>query len=66
MAGLQLEVKMNAVFSFLIVGISAVGIWIVAGMIAAGSPWTWTLMGLVTVVVGSISRYQAIRDVKLA
>jgi 4-hydroxybenzoate polyprenyltransferase len=67
MAALQLEVKMNAVFSFLIsVGISAFGIWIVAGMVAAGSPWTWTLMGLVTVVVGSISLYQAIRDVKLA
>jgi hypothetical protein len=66
MAALQLEVKMNAVFSFLIsVGIGAFGIWIVAGMIAAGSP-TWTLMGLVTVIVGSISLYQAIRDVNLA
>ena len=58
---------MDAAFSFLIsVGIIAFSIWIVAGMIAAGSPWAWTLMGLVTVIVGSISLYQAIRDVKLA
>jgi hypothetical protein len=58
---------MDAAFSFLIsVGIIAFGIWIVAGTIAAGSALAWTLMGLLTVIVGSISLYQAIRDVKIA
>ena len=58
---------MDAAFSFLIsVGIIAFGIWIVAGSIAAGSALAWTLMGLLTVIVGSISLYQAIRDVKIA
>ena len=58
---------MNAAFSFLIsVGILALGIWIVAGSIAAGSPLAWTLMGLLTVIVGSISLYQTIGDVKIA
>jgi len=61
-----MEVIMNDAFSFLIsVGIVAFGIWIVAGSIAAGSP-SWTLMGLLTVIVGSISLYQATRDVKIA
>jgi hypothetical protein len=54
-----MEANMNAAFSFLIsIGIVAFGIWIVAGAIAAGSPLTWTLMGLLTVIVGSISLYQ--------
>jgi len=53
---------MDAAFSFLIsVGIIAFGIWIVAGTIAAGSPLAWALMGLLTVIVGSISLYQATR-----
>jgi hypothetical protein len=42
------------------------GIWIVAGSIAAGSPLGWTLMGLLAVIVGSISLYDAVRDVKIA
>jgi hypothetical protein len=58
---------MNDAFSFLIsVGIIAFGIWIVAGTIAAGSPLAWTLMGLLTVIVGLISLYLATRDVKIA
>ena len=58
---------MNAVFSFLIsMGIIAFGIWIVAGTLAAGSPMAWALMGLLTVIVGSISLYQAVCDVKTA
>jgi hypothetical protein len=62
-----MEVIMNAAFSFLIsVGILALGIWIVAGSIAAGSPLGWTLMGLLAVIVGSISLYDAVRDVKIA
>jgi hypothetical protein len=62
-----MEVNMDAAFSFLIsVGIIAFSIWIVAGTIAAGSPLAWTLMGLFTVTVGSISLYQAIGDAKIA
>jgi hypothetical protein len=62
-----MEVIMNAAFSFLIsVGILALGIWIVAGSIAAGSPLGWTLLGLLAVIVGSISLYEAVRDVKIA
>jgi hypothetical protein len=64
---LEWEVIMDAAFSFLIsVGIIAFGIWIVAGTIAAGSPLAWALMGLLTVIVGSISLYQATRAVKIA
>ena len=58
---------MDAAFSFLIsIGIVAFGVWIVAGSIAAVSPLAWPLMGLLTVIVGSISLYQATRDVKIA
>jgi hypothetical protein len=61
------EANMNAVFSFLIsMGIIAFGIWIVAGTLAAGSPVAWALMGLLTVIVGSISLYQAVCEVKTA
>ncbi len=67
LGAIGMEVNMDAAFSFLIsVGIIAFGIWIVAGTIAAGSPLAWTLMGLLTVIVGSISLYQAIGDVKIA
>jgi hypothetical protein len=53
---------MDTTLSFLIsAGIIAFGVWIVAGTIAAGSPLTWTLMGLLPVVVGLISLYQAVR-----
>jgi hypothetical protein len=62
-----MEVKMDAAFSFLIsVGIIAFSIWIVAGTIAASSSLAWTLMGLFTVTLGSISLYQAIGDIKTA
>jgi uncharacterized membrane protein YjjP (DUF1212 family) len=61
------EANMNAAFSFLIsIGIIAFGIWIVAGTIAASSPLAWALMGLLTVIVGSISLYQATRDLEIA
>jgi hypothetical protein len=53
---------MDTVVSYLIsVGIIAFGVWIVAGTIAAGSPLAWTLMGLLPVIVDSISLYQATR-----
>jgi hypothetical protein len=63
-----MEVIMNDAVSFLIsIGILAFGIWIAAGTIAAaGSPLGWTLMGILTVIVGSISLYTAIRDFKIA
>jgi hypothetical protein len=62
-----MEVIMNAAFSLSIsVGILALGVWIVAGTIAAGSPLGWMLLGLLTVIVGSISLYEAIREVKIA
>jgi hypothetical protein len=64
---LEWEVIMDAAFSFLIsIGIIAFGIWIVAGTIAAGSPLAWALMGLLTAIVGSVSLYQATRDLKIA
>jgi hypothetical protein len=62
-----MEVIMDAAFSFLIsIGIIAFGVWIVAGAIAACSPLAWALMGLLTAIVGSISLYQATRDLKIA
>jgi hypothetical protein len=62
-----MEANMNAAFSFPIpIGIMAFGIWIAAGTIAVGSPLAWALMGLLTVIVGSISLYQATRDLKIA
>ena len=56
---------MDTVLSFLIsAGIIAFGIWIVAGTIAAGAPLTWIFMGLLPVLVGSVSLYEAARDAK--
>jgi hypothetical protein len=58
-----MEAKMDAAFPFLIsIGIIAFCVWIVAATIATGS----ALLGLPTVLVGSISLYQATRDFKLA
>jgi hypothetical protein len=62
-----MEVIMDAAFSFLIsIGIIAFGVWIIASSIAAVSPLAWELMGLLTAIVGSISLYQATRDLKIA
>ena len=58
---------MNDAFSFSIsLGIIAFGIWIAAGTIGAGSHLAWMLMGLLPVIVGTISLYLAIRDFKVA
>jgi hypothetical protein len=58
---------MDGVFSFLIsVGIIAFGIWIAAATIGSGSPLAWTLLGLPTAIVGSISLYLATRDARIA
>ena len=62
-----MEANMNAAFSFQIsIGIIAFGIWIAAGTIGGSSPLVWALMGLLTAIVGSISLYQAICDLKIA
>ena len=58
---------MNDAFSFSIsIGIIAFGIWIAAGTIGAGSPLAWMLMGLLPVIVGTISLYLAVRDARVA
>jgi hypothetical protein len=56
---------MDTVPSLLIsVGIIAFGVWIVASTLAAGSPLAWTLMGLLTVIVGLISLYGSVREAR--
>jgi hypothetical protein len=56
---------MDTVLSLLIsVGIIAFGVWIVARALAAGSPLAWTLMGLLTVIVGLISLYGSVREAR--
>jgi len=56
---------MDRVLSFLIsVGIIAFGVWVVAGTIAAGWPLA-ALMGLLPVIVGSLSLYGAIWEARL-
>ena len=58
---------MNNVCSFSIsLGIIAFGIWIAAGTIGAGSHLAWVLIGLLPVIVGSISLYLAIREIRVA
>jgi len=58
---------MNDAFSLSIsVVIIAFGIWIAAGTIGAGSPLAWMLLGLLPVIVGTISLYLAIGEVKVA
>jgi hypothetical protein len=53
---------MDRALSFLIsAGIAAFGVWIIAYTIASGSPLVWTLLGILPVVIGLISLYQAIR-----
>ena len=54
---------MDTVLSFLIsLGIAAFGVWVVAGTIAAG--WPWTLMGLLAVIVGLLSLYGEVLEAK--
>ena len=56
---------MNAVLSFLIsAGIAAFGVWIIVH--TSGSPIGWTLMGILPIIVGSISLYRAIGEARLA
>jgi hypothetical protein len=56
---------MDTVLSLLIsVGIIAFAVRIVAGALAAGSPLAWTVMGLLTAIVGLISLYGAVREAR--
>jgi hypothetical protein len=58
---------MNDAFSFSIsIGIIAFGIWIAAGTVGAGSPLAWMLIGLLPAIVGTISLYLAVREVRVA
>ncbi len=58
---------MNDAFSFSIsIGIIAFGIWIASGTIGAGSHLAWMLIGLLPVIMGSISHYPVIREVRVA
>jgi hypothetical protein len=60
-------VMMNDALAFSIsVGIIAFGICVAAGTIGAGPHLIWTLLGLLTVIVGSTSLCLAIRDVRVA
>jgi hypothetical protein len=54
---------MDRALSFLIsAGIAPFGVWIIAYTIASGSSLAWTLMGILPIVVGLISLYQANRS----
>jgi hypothetical protein len=56
---------MNAVLSFLIsAGIIAFGLWATTCSIEAGSSLGFTLMGILPVVIGSLSLYGAICEAK--
>jgi hypothetical protein len=56
---------MDRALSFLIsAGIAAFGVWIIAYTMASESPFGWTLMGSLPIIVGSISLYQAIGEAR--
>jgi hypothetical protein len=56
---------MDMVLSFLIsAGIIAFGVWVVAVTIAGGLPLAWPLMGMLAVVVGSISFCGSVLEAK--
>ena len=58
---------MDRGLSFLIsAGITAFGLWIVASTVASGSPICWTLMGILSIILGLISLYQTIGEARLA
>jgi len=56
---------MDMVLSFLISAeIIAFGVWVVAVTIAGGLPLAWPLMGMLAVVVGSISFCGSVLEAK--
>jgi hypothetical protein len=57
---------MDRALSLLIsAGIAAFGVWIAGNAMASGSPLGWTLMGIPSIILGSISLYQAIGESRL-
>ena len=57
---------MDRALSLLIAGgIAAFGVWITGYTIASGSPLSWTLMGILSIIVGSISLYHAVGEARL-
>jgi len=53
---------MDRALSLLIsAGIAASGVWIIGYTMASGSPLGWTLMGILSLVLGSISLYQSVK-----
>jgi len=44
------------------VGIAAFGVWITAYTITSGSLLGWTFMGILSIILGLISLYQAIGE----
>jgi hypothetical protein len=58
---------MNDAFSLSIsVGIIVFGLWIAASAIGADSSLAWMLLGLLPVIVGTISLYLTIGEIKAA
>jgi hypothetical protein len=54
---------MDTALSFLIsAGIISFGVWVVAGTITVG--WPWTLTGLLAVIVGLLSLHGSVRDAR--
>jgi hypothetical protein len=47
-------------------GIIAFGVCIVVGSVTTGSPLAWTLSGILPLLVGSMSLYQAVSGAKSA
>jgi hypothetical protein len=57
---------MDRALSLLIsAGIAAFGVWIIGYTMASGSPLGWALMGIMSLILGSISLYQAIGEARL-
>lgn len=57
---------MDKALSLLIsAGIAAFGVLIVGYTMASGSPLGWTFMGILSIILGSISLYQAIGEARL-
>jgi hypothetical protein len=58
---------MDRALSLLIsAGIAAIGVWIIGYTMMSGSPLGWTLMGILSLILGSISFYQAIGETTVA
>ena len=58
---------MDRALSLLIsAGIAAFGVLIIGYALASGSPLGWTLAGILPIMLGSISLYQAIGEARLA